>query len=468
MARVWRLEKRAKAKGDYWLLAVGRGEDRKFVSLKYVTKAEAEITLARIQEAEDEGKANLVLEIAEESHDALMDHLLGMTRWSELLNAVDKLDYPRMTLAEYYDEVFKKKRYEEDSPIRVAAATAETETNYWRHEGKRKGREKAGILDGPLGQKRLRDITDQDWEIWQESQTQLSPRSKVLRRNAYAMLFAYARRMGHFDYTPEFFRIKNATKTTRAKEDPLSLDEVRALLDAALDGGIPIEKGWKLTEAEQKRIQRDCWTKRGMWALAIGAGLRPGELVRVEWQDIDWTDQVLLVRGTKTEESAGTIPLTPFAYREMQLLHERLGAPKAGPCFTFKGKPVKEYKNALTRDRIAAGIERHVTPYLLRHSFATLAWSLGVPQEVARRIMRHTDNKMLDRIYCRPRPQDLVARAAKFDLDPPEAPTPPTEPGGAAPIVWAAEVTSDGAAPKVRRRSKKEATVTRLGVHPEA
>jgi integrase len=55
-------------------------------------------------------------------------------------------------------------------------------------------------------------------------------------------------------------------------------------------------------------------------------------------------------------------------------------------------------------------------PYLLRHSFATIAWSLGLDIDTARRIMRHTDTKMLDRIYTRPRPKDLVARAAAFDV----------------------------------------------------
>ena len=55
-------------------------------------------------------------------------------------------------------------------------------------------------------------------------------------------------------------------------------------------------------------------------------------------------------------------------------------------------------------------------PYLLRHSFATLAWALDVPKDVARRVMRHTNDRMLDEVYTRPRPRDLVARLERFDL----------------------------------------------------
>ena len=43
-----------------------------------------------------------------------------------------------------------------------------------------------------------------------------------------------------------------------------------------------------------------------------------------------------------------------------------------------------------------------MTPYLLRHSFATIAWSIGVEKDVARRILRHTDLMTLENVYCRP------------------------------------------------------------------
>ena len=84
-----------------------------------------------------------------------------------------------------------------------------------------------------------------------------------------------------------------------------------------------------------------------------------------------------------------------------------------------RGEPytsVSGYKRSLETAAERAAIGHKVTPYLLRDSFATIAWSLGIDKDVARRILRHTDEKMLDEVYCRPRPADLVERVAAFDL----------------------------------------------------
>jgi len=42
-----------------------------------------------------------------------------------------------------------------------------------------------------------------------------------------------------------------------------------------------------------------------------------------------------------------------------------------------------------------------VTPYLFRHAFATLSWLFKLDKDVARRVLRHRDSKMLDQVYCR-------------------------------------------------------------------
>ncbi len=296
-----------------------------------------------------------------------------------------------MTVAEYFDQVYWPVRTDSDSPIGIAASTAATEITCWRHKGS-KDREPRGILDGEIGSTRMRSLDDALWERWQNAQRHLSPRSKAIRRNVYAALLGYARRMGHIDYRPEFFRIRGSTKRTRPQVDPLTLDETIALLD--------------VTEP----------MRRAMWAVGVGQGLRPAKLVRVQWSDIHWRDRLLAVRGTKTDASAAVIPMTPLAFRELRLWWVAEGQPDEGHAFTWRGKAFRQFKKALASDAKAAGIERHVTPNLLRHSFATLAWSLGIEMEVARRIMRHTDDTMIRQVYMRPRPVDLVNRVAAFDL----------------------------------------------------
>ncbi|MEZ5333609.1 MAG: hypothetical protein R2991_16600 [Thermoanaerobaculia bacterium] len=74
------------------------------------------------------------------------------------------------------------------------------------------------------------------------------------------------------------------------------------------------------------------------------------------------------------------------------------------------------YKRALAGAASEAGISRAVTPYLLWHSFATIAWSLGIEMDVARRILRHADETMLLEVHSRPQPAELVAKVAAFDV----------------------------------------------------
>ena len=129
--------------------------------------------------------------------------------------------------------------------------------------------------------------------------------------------------------------------------------------------------------------------------------------------------QTLSVRGDadgtgKTELSVAEISLREWWVRQ--------GQPRSSVVFpaTKHGVPyrsVSGYKRALATAAQRAGIGHKVNPYLLRHSFATIAWSLDIDKDVARRILRHSDETMLNEVYCRPRPADLVDLVQAFDLD---------------------------------------------------
>ncbi|MEZ4236818.1 MAG: tyrosine-type recombinase/integrase [Myxococcota bacterium] len=154
-------------------------------------------------------------------------------------------------------------------------------------------------------------------------------------------------------------------------------------------------------------------------------GLRPSELRRMRWDDVRFATRTLVVRGEKTHAAKAEIPLTPLAYRQLRTWWVRQGQPGQGFVFPAdahgaKGEAGHTSRSAYRRSQETAAkrakIGRTVNMYRLRHAFATIAWSLGIEFDVARRIMRHTDEKMLRDVYCRPRPADLVARVAAFDL----------------------------------------------------
>lgn len=113
--------------------------------------------------------------------------------------------------------------------------------------------------------------------------------------------------------------------------------------------------------------------------------------------------------------------MTPVALREMRTWWVRQGQPREGWVFPSPktGEPYAGYNSLhrpLDRARIRAGIKRKVYPRLLRKSFATIAWSLEIPLDTTRRIMRHVDEKMLLTVYQKVRPADLVRMVEAFDF----------------------------------------------------
>lgn len=222
---------------------------------------------------------------------------------------------------------------------------------------------------------------------------------KRLIRAAIQALLNRAHRLRHIPGRVDLavFRLVGATKTTTPREDPLSIEELQHLLNGAKN---PLH--------------------RALFAVGGGQGLRPSELIRLDWQDVHWAEHTLDVRGAKTEASTATIPLTPLTYSELRGWWTQGDMPDQGIAFpSTTGRPYASssgYKKGLSRAAERAGITRTVTPYLLRHSFATIAWGLGIEMEVARRVLRHTDEKMLREVYYRPRPADLVAKLEDFEF----------------------------------------------------
>lgn len=66
-----------------------------------------------------------------------------------------------------------------------------------------------------------------------------------------------------------------------------------------------------------------------LFAVGIGAGLRPSEILSMRWEDINMEDMTATIRGSKTAASAAAIPLTNLAGRELMRWYTIPGLP---PC----------------------------------------------------------------------------------------------------------------------------------------
>ncbi len=113
---------------------------------------------------------------------------------------------------------------------------------------------------------------------------------------------------------------------------------------------------------------------RGMFMLLYGAGLRVGELQSLHVADVDGDRRVIHVRDTKSRRDR----IVPLPARALPVLREywlayRRKLTRTGLLFPgYKGRMTREaVHRALDTAVLRAGLQQHVYPHLLRHSFAT-------------------------------------------------------------------------------------------------
>jgi integrase len=194
-------------------------------------------------------------------------------------------------------------------------------------------------------------------------------------------------------------RVKRPT-VNRKEARHIDPDEVRRLLDAASSSRF-----------------------HGALALIAATGLRRGEALGLEWDDIDDPKQVIRVRRTlgrvgggltatppKTRNSRRDIPITPAVAAIIRTQRaaqaaERLkaGSQWAGSKYVFTtelGAPIdpRNLLRALTNAARTAGIE-DVGLHTLRHSAATMMLNAGVPLHVVSRILGHSSVSITGDIY---------------------------------------------------------------------
>jgi integrase/recombinase XerD len=158
-----------------------------------------------------------------------------------------------------------------------------------------------------------------------------------------------------------------------------------------------------------------------------GAGLRITEAVMLQVSDIDAARGVIRVRG-----KGGKV-------REVKLSAKLLGALRtywraARPPLPYlfvsprTGKPVRAeaVRTALRRARVDAGLKKHVTPHMLRHSFATHLLDAGTDIRVIQHLLGHA-SVATTQGYTRVSTARVAAVESPLDKLPPLKKTAPNE-----------------------------------------
>jgi integrase len=187
-----------------------------------------------------------------------------------------------------------------------------------------------------------------------------------------------------------------------------------------------------LTPAEKERLfetaaKKSAWQRAYCAALMTANGsMRPAELRRLLWCDLDPTNRTLTIRRSKTEAGTRLIPLNDEAWAAVAALKKSADAltTYAPGNFIFhrqwptidgtkpmgKGGWRTAWRNL--REEAAKGDRESGKPemprlaklrfYDLRHQFVTELCEAGVPESVIRELAGHVDPQMM-RIYSHPR-----------------------------------------------------------------
>jgi integrase len=156
-----------------------------------------------------------------------------------------------------------------------------------------------------------------------------------------------------------------------------------------------------LTEEEARRLlaklKGEAYYKV---ALALATGLRWGEIHGLAWADVDLDAQpcTVTIRRSwqgkpKTAASAATLPLNGDSAALLRRWRAEQGQPAVYIFPARDGSLRKAERRAETvtikRAAKAAGIEKNVSPHVLRHTYGTWIYERTGDPKILQRLMRH-------------------------------------------------------------------------------
>lgn len=150
-----------------------------------------------------------------------------------------------------------------------------------------------------------------------------------------------------------------------------------------------------------------------LWSFWVWTGLRSGELIGLEWSDVEADRSSIGIRravrvgrtkSPKTKSGHRTVTLLPAARQALDRLEQGEGQVFRNPGTGRGWYEDRALARAFRKACAAAGV-RYRYPYQLRHTFASWALSAGENPAWVAKQMGHRDTLMVLRVYGRWIPQ---------------------------------------------------------------
>lgn len=224
-------------------------------------------------------------------------------------------------------------------------------------------------------------------------------------------------RAAHIEGMYDQMRADGKAEATVRQTHAILLGAMKDAVRADLLSYNPMDKvnapGTEKAEREQFTIDQAKQVLRtagddARWWLALFYGMRQGEVLGLDWKDVDWSrglihveqtlqtgeDGRLILGSPKTERSQRPIPMVGQIETRLRLHWEAQGRPDAGLVFGVDGKPKQPKRDWLDwRDLIdrAATIPLAPLPLIALHaarnSAASLMEAAGLPDRLVMQIL---------------------------------------------------------------------------------
>lgn len=234
----------------------------------------------------------------------------------------------------------------------------------------------------------LKSIGIDDWEKAKVGQVReyaahamgrgLGPASLARKLSAIRAFFRHGCRVGWFKNNPAL-GVRGPNRS-RGRPLPKALDEAEIL--RLVRGALALPKG--RYGARTLRV----------WALVellYGSGLRAGEALSLNWDDVDQVQGFVKVQG-----KGGKQRMVPFGRKAGEALaaYRRACGETAAGGPVFLGRTGRLSQRQLTKDfaKLAKspGLGKRVTAHMLRHSFATHMLDRGADLRVVQELLGHS------------------------------------------------------------------------------
>ncbi len=216
--------------------------------------------------------------------------------------------------------------------------------------------------------------------VYQLKNKGLASRTIARKISALRSYFAFLQTLDVIDSDP--CELLEGPKIGRSLPTVLTASEIERLLEVPEDDELLAVRDWAILE------------------LMYATGVRISEVVTLRLRDVDEDERLVRVRGKGSKER-----IVPFGGAALEALRTyvsvarprlaQTGGRHAGGSLFLgrRGRPLtrKGAWDIVRRRVLAAGIQKHVTPHTLRHTFATHLLQGGADIAAVQEMLGHAD-----------------------------------------------------------------------------